>query len=348
MSEAMSDSNVIGATTMLRTKLYSLNSDLELSLPNARYEKNKKNLEISVDNKVEWSYEWTDTFAPLSDLDLHIPLSSIITFSLSGRRHFRDHLLASHSGLIVDFLINKDGPLALRDTIIGSHAPCATIRMGLSAIVDYQQAQIDSVDASLAQLDNTQSLAGRLDDGDQLEAISAVLARNSAITTCGQYTVPLGQALRLMKKLINNAAESRVDIIIFGVYGQSRPDSGDEGLTGSAWQVIQQQELDDWCVQGLAEDLRKVVGVASECLLVDLKSPISFIRCIERLALQVPLLIDEYIKSSFTTHVYNKAQVDYVKKRITQCQATFNELYGDLTMIIVLYHQLMSRDQLHR
>ncbi|KAF8840521.1 hypothetical protein BDN67DRAFT_968485, partial [Paxillus ammoniavirescens] len=77
--------------------------------------------------------------------------------------------------------------------------------MGLCAIIDYQQAQIDSVDASLAQLDNTQSLAGRLVNGDQ--AISAVLARNSAITTCGQYAVPLGQALRLMKNLIHNVAQ---------------------------------------------------------------------------------------------------------------------------------------------
>ncbi|KIJ14661.1 hypothetical protein PAXINDRAFT_12491 [Paxillus involutus ATCC 200175] len=59
----MSDSNVTGATaTMLCTKLDSLN--IALSLPDARYQKNKKKIKISVDDKVEWSHKWTDTFAP--------------------------------------------------------------------------------------------------------------------------------------------------------------------------------------------------------------------------------------------------------------------------------------------
>ncbi|KIK91715.1 hypothetical protein PAXRUDRAFT_615928 [Paxillus rubicundulus Ve08.2h10] len=39
---------------------------IELSLPDARYEKNKKKITISVDGKVEWTHKWTkpETFAP--------------------------------------------------------------------------------------------------------------------------------------------------------------------------------------------------------------------------------------------------------------------------------------------
>jgi hypothetical protein len=87
-----------------------------------------------------------------------------------------------------------------------------------------------------------------------------------------------------------------VDIAILGIYGQSRPDSGGEGLTGSAWQEIQEQRLDDRYVQTLAETFRDVVGVASDCRVAEIKGPHGIIPSIERLALEIASLIDEYLK----------------------------------------------------
>jgi hypothetical protein len=105
-----------------------------------------------------------------------------------------------------------DKPLTLQDD---RHVACATITMGLSPVVDYQQALNASVDASLARLDNNQRLAEGLDNVDQ--AISAMQTMDYAVETCGQYIAPLGQALRLMIKLIDNVAE--VGVFISRVQG---------------------------------------------------------------------------------------------------------------------------------
>ncbi|KIJ13356.1 hypothetical protein PAXINDRAFT_13920 [Paxillus involutus ATCC 200175] len=213
------NSNVTGATaTMLCTKLESRcpfpfeNSDshgsllpdlsIELSLPDARYEKNQKKIEISVDDKVKWSYKWTNTFAPPLDQDLLSTLSSTVRVSLSGEHRFRRHPLGSYSTRIVDFLLDTDKPLILKDD---RHGACATITMRLSPVVDYQKALGASVDASLARLDANPRLAEGLDDVDQ--AVSAMQTMDYAVETSGQYIVPLGQALRLMIKLIDNVAE---------------------------------------------------------------------------------------------------------------------------------------------
>ncbi|KIK78861.1 hypothetical protein PAXRUDRAFT_82127, partial [Paxillus rubicundulus Ve08.2h10] len=54
----MAHSNVTIATpTMLCAKLDTFK--IELSLPDARYQKNKKKIKISVDGKVEWTHKWT-------------------------------------------------------------------------------------------------------------------------------------------------------------------------------------------------------------------------------------------------------------------------------------------------
>ncbi|KAF8835466.1 hypothetical protein BDN67DRAFT_427862 [Paxillus ammoniavirescens] len=67
----MADSNVtLSTATMLHAKVDSL--EIGPSLPDARYQKNKKKIEISVDDKVEWSYKWTKTFAPPLGKDLYV------------------------------------------------------------------------------------------------------------------------------------------------------------------------------------------------------------------------------------------------------------------------------------
>jgi hypothetical protein len=90
-----------------------------------------------------------------------------------------------------------------------------------------------------------------------------------------------------------------VDVIIFGIQGESRPEFGDIGLTGSAWQAVQEQRLNDDNVRGLAESLRELVGVASDCPVTEIKGTPGVIESIERLVLEVASLIDEYTKSSF-------------------------------------------------
>ncbi|KAF8842075.1 hypothetical protein BDN67DRAFT_421083 [Paxillus ammoniavirescens] len=177
--------------------------NIKLSLPDAHYKKNKKKIEISVDDKVKWSYKWTSTFAPPMGQDLLSTLSSTVKVSLSSKHRFRRHPLGSYSTRIVDFLLDTDKPLILEDD---RHGTCATITMHLSPVVDYQKALSASVDASLARLDTNPRLAEGLDDADQ--ALSAMQTMNHAVETCGQYIVPLGQALRLMTKLIDNVAEA--------------------------------------------------------------------------------------------------------------------------------------------
>jgi hypothetical protein len=108
-----------------------------------------------------------------------------------------------------------DKPLTLEDD---RHVACATITIRLSPVVDYQKALNASVDASLARLDNNPRLAEGLDDVDQ--AISSMQTMDYAVQTSGQYIVPLGQALRLMIKLIDNVAEVGVSSFL-GFQGAS-------------------------------------------------------------------------------------------------------------------------------
>ncbi|KIK71821.1 hypothetical protein PAXRUDRAFT_836581 [Paxillus rubicundulus Ve08.2h10] len=194
----MSNSNTGAAATMLCTKLDML--DIQLSAPNPRYQKNKKKIKISVDDNIMWSYKWTKTFAPPLGRELLLPLSSSIKISLFGKRHVRDHLLGSYSGRVIDFLLDKETSLTLQGE--GS----ATVTIRLSPVVDFQQAMNDWVDTSLARLDNNKGLSEGPDNLDQ--AISAMQAVNHAVETCGQYIAPLGQALRLMSKLIDNVADA--------------------------------------------------------------------------------------------------------------------------------------------
>ncbi|KAF8833410.1 hypothetical protein BDN67DRAFT_1017584 [Paxillus ammoniavirescens] len=164
----MSDSNHTGAiATMLCAKLDSLN--ITLSLPDARYQRHKKKIKISIDDKVVWSYKWTNTFAPSLGKDLVIPLSSIVEISLIVKHHIRDHLLGKYSGRIIEFLLDKDKPLTLQGDRLVS---CATITVGLSPVVDYQEALNACVDARLAQLDNNPKLVEGLDNVDQAVLLS--------------------------------------------------------------------------------------------------------------------------------------------------------------------------------
>jgi hypothetical protein len=143
-----------------------------------------------------------------------------------------------------------------------------------------------------------------------------------------------------------------VDVVIFGIYGESRLDSGDVGLTGGAWQAVQQQQLNDRDVQGLAETLRELVGLASDCPVAEIKGTPLVIQSIERLAFEVASLIDEYTKNSFMGRYLplecyvcshdisarlGKAQITDIKARITGCQVELKDLYVKLRTRIIAY-----------
>jgi hypothetical protein len=87
--------------------------------------------------------------------------------------------------------------------------------MALSPLVDYQQAWNHSVDASLGRLDNNKVVAEGFDNTDR--AVPDNQAMNYYVETRGRHIAPLGQALRLMDKLIANVAE--VGVFISRVQG---------------------------------------------------------------------------------------------------------------------------------
>ncbi|KIJ19060.1 hypothetical protein PAXINDRAFT_97126 [Paxillus involutus ATCC 200175] len=265
-----------------------------LSLPDARYEKNEKKIEISVDDKVQWSYKWTNTFEPLLSQDLHMPLSSTVKISLVGKHYVFYHLLGSYSGRVVDFLFDAETPLTLQNGLPGA---CAIISMALSPLVDYQQAWNHSVDASLGRLDNNKVVAEGFDNTDR--AVPDNQAMNYYVETRGRHIAPLGQALRLMDKLIANVAE-----------GHPLLNVGWTSLS-SAYTEIQEQRLDDRYVQTLAETFRDAVGVASDCRVAEIKGPHGIIPSIERLALEIASLIDEYFKKNSMTRL-DMAQIEKV------------------------------------
>ncbi|KIJ10370.1 hypothetical protein PAXINDRAFT_16596 [Paxillus involutus ATCC 200175] len=305
----MAHSNVTGATaTMLCTKLHSF--EIKLSLPNARYQKNEKGIQISVDDKVEWSYKWTKMFAPPLGQELLVPLSSTVQISLIGKHHTLHHLLGSYSGRVIDFLLEQDKPLTLQDDHCGA---CAMITVGLSPVVDYQEALNASVDASLARLGNDQRLVGGLNNMDQ--ASSSVQIMYCAVETHGQYIAPLGQVLQLMKKLIDNVAE--VGISSFLGLKSSSDSTQAHPLLKLGWTLlssaVQEHRLNDSNVQGLAESLRELVGVA-----------------------EVALLIDEYTKHSFMVRL-GKMQITDVTMRITKCQVELKDLYEKFRTRITAY-----------
>ncbi|KAF8835688.1 hypothetical protein BDN67DRAFT_1072304 [Paxillus ammoniavirescens] len=304
--------------SLLCVKLESLN--IKLSLPDARYEKNEKKIKISVDGKVKWSYKWTSTFAPPLGQDLLTTLSSTVKVSLSGKHRFGRHALGSYSSRIVDFLLlDPDKPLILEDDRYGA---CATITTHLSPVVDYQKALSASLDASLARLDANPRLAEGLDDVDQ--AASAMETMNYAVETSGQYIVPLGQALRLMIKLIDNVAEAHPFLKVGWA------------LLSSVYTAVQQQRLDDRDVQGLAESLRELVGVAGDCPVADIKGTPDVIPSIARLALDVASLIDEYTKSPLIVRL-GQSQITGVRARIKQCQVDVQALHEKLRTRILAY-----------
>ncbi|KIJ04592.1 hypothetical protein PAXINDRAFT_22114 [Paxillus involutus ATCC 200175] len=266
-------------TTILRTKLHSLN--IELSPSHPCYQKKEKTIKISIDDKVNWSYRWTDTFTPQFGQDLLIPLSSTVNVSLIRKGHVLYYLSGSYSGRVTDFHLDKETSLILEDD---RHVACATVTMQLSPVVDFQQAVNDWVDMSLARLGNNQGLAEGVDELDQ--AISAMQAANYAVETCGQYIAPLGQALRLMIKLIDNVADVHPLLKVGWT------------LLSSVYMAVQQKKLGDRDVQGLAESLRELVGMASDCPVAEIRGT-DVIESIEHLALEVASLIDEYTGRSF-------------------------------------------------
>ncbi|KIJ19063.1 hypothetical protein PAXINDRAFT_97128 [Paxillus involutus ATCC 200175] len=254
----MSRSNVAASTIMMDTKLYSL----DIKLLDARYEKNEKEINLSVDDEVQWSYKWTNKFAPLLGLNFHMPISSTVEISLVDKHRVYHRLLGSYSGRVIEFLLDAERPLTLQHRL---HGACATITMDLSPLVDYQQAWKHSFDMSLA---------------------SQIM--NYYVETCGQHIVPLGQALRLMDKLINNVPEEH-PLLNLGWT-----------LLSSAYTVIQQQQWEDPYVQSLAEFFRDVVGAAGDCRVAEIKG---IIPSIERLALEIASLIAEFIKNRSMTRL---------------------------------------------
>ncbi|KIJ10394.1 hypothetical protein PAXINDRAFT_16621 [Paxillus involutus ATCC 200175] len=249
-------------------------------------------------------------FVPPLGQELLIPLSFTIQFSLIGKHHTLHHLLGSYSGCIIDFLLEQDKPLTLQYDRCGA---CVTITVGLSPVVDYQEALNASVDASLARLGNDQRLVGGLNNMDQ--ASSSVQIMYCAVETHGQYIAPLGQVLQLMKKLIDNVAE--VGISSFLGLKSSSDSTQAHPLLKLGWTLlssaVQEHRLNDSNVQGLAESLRELVGVT-----------------------EVASLIDEYIKHSFMAHL-GKTQITNVTICITKCQVELKDLYEKLRMRITAY-----------
>ncbi|KAF8840101.1 hypothetical protein BDN67DRAFT_686537 [Paxillus ammoniavirescens] len=315
----MSDTNVTPATvtTILRTKLHSLN--IELSPSHAHFHKKEKIIEISIDDKTKWSYRWTDTFTPPFGQDLLIPLSSTVKVSLIRKDHILYRLSASYSGRITDFRLDKETSLTLEDD---RHAACATITIRLSPVIDFQQAVNDWVDTSLARLENNRGSAKGVERLDQ--ATSAMQAGNYTVETCGQYIAPLGQALRLMIKLIDNVADVHPLLKVGWI------------LLSSVYTAVQQQKLDDRDVQGLAESLRELVGLASDCPVEEIRGTPDVIESIERLVLEVASLIDEYMERSFMNRL-GEAQMTDVKAQIAACQAAVHDLYEKLRTRLMTY-----------
>ncbi|KAF8833306.1 hypothetical protein BDN67DRAFT_781284 [Paxillus ammoniavirescens] len=310
----MSGSNVTAATTMLCTTLDSLN--IELHLSDALYQNNEKEIRISVDDKLKWSYKWTDAFEPQLGQNLLMPPASTVKVSLRGKHRVRYHLLGSYSGYVSDFFNNKEMSLTLRG---GGRA---TLTLRLSPVVDYQKALNDWVDASLTRLDNNQGLTEGFDSVDQ--AISSAQAVNSALQTYGQYIVPLGQTLRLMKKLIDNVADAHPFLKVGWT------------LLSSVYTAVQQQRLNDSDVHGLAESLRELIGVATHCPVVEIKGTPEVVESIVRLSLEVASLIDECTKGSFMMRLI-KGQITDVKGRIAKCQGELKDLYEKLKTRIMAY-----------
>ncbi|KAF8838113.1 hypothetical protein BDN67DRAFT_124834, partial [Paxillus ammoniavirescens] len=214
----------------------------------------------------------------------------------------------------MDFL-DKDKSLTLQDD---RQITCAKLTMGLSPVTDYQQALIASVDASLARMGYNPRLEEGLDNVDSMQAAY------SAVETCGEYIAPLGQALQLMKKLIDNLAEAHPMLKLGWT------------LLSSVYTAVQEQRLNDDNVRGLAESLRELVGVASDCPVVEIKGTPDVIKSIERLALEVASLIDEYTKSSFAARV-GMTQITDVTARITKCQAELKDVYEKLRTRIMAF-----------
>jgi len=125
----------------------------------------------------------------------------MVEISLVGKHRFYHRLLGSYSDRVVDFLTDPDTLLALQN---GPHGACATITMVLSPFVDYQQAWVHSVDETLGRLDSNKIVAEGFDNKDR--AVPAGQAMNYCVETRGRHIAPLGQALRLLNKLIDNVS----------------------------------------------------------------------------------------------------------------------------------------------
>ncbi|KIJ13564.1 hypothetical protein PAXINDRAFT_13528 [Paxillus involutus ATCC 200175] len=303
-------------TTILHTKLHSLN--IELSPSHARYQKKEKTIEISIDDKDLYVWRsYSDGYNPLTVIRRSlIPLSSTVNVSLIRKDHVLYHLSGSYSGRITDFLLDKETSFTLEDD---RHVACATITMQLSPVIEFQQAVNDWVDTSLARLGNNQGLAEGVDELDQV--ISAMQAVNYTVETCRQYIALLGQALRLMIKLIDNVADVHPLLKV----GWS--------LLSLVYMAVQKEKLNVRDIQGLAESLRELVGMASDCPVAEIRGT-DVIESIERLALEVALLMDEYTGRSFMEHL-GKAQIMQIKAQITVCQAMVKDLYEGLRTKII-------------
>ncbi|KIJ19046.1 hypothetical protein PAXINDRAFT_8395 [Paxillus involutus ATCC 200175] len=314
----MSRSKATNSTTTLETSLDSL--DIQLSLPYAHYEKNEKEIKISVDDEVRWSYKWTNEFVPRLGANFHMHASSMVEISLVGKHRFYHRLLGSYSDRVVDFLTDPDTLLALQN---GPHGACATITMVLSPFVDYQQAWVHSVDETLGRLDSNKIVAEGFDNKDR--AVPAGQAMNYCVETRGRHIAPLGQALRLLNKLIDNVSTQAHPLLRVGWT-----------LLSWAYTEIQEERLDDRYVQTLAEIFRDVVGTASDCRVAEIEDTPHIIPSIERLALEIASLIDEYLKNASMTRL-DMAQIANVQACTTKCRALLTQLRAMLMMSVTVY-----------
>jgi hypothetical protein len=90
-----------------------------------------------------------------------------------------------------------------------------------------------------------------------------------------------------------------VDITVFGIYGQSRPDSGDVGLTGRCTAGGSATEAGRRRCPGAGRKFARTGWRRQRLSCGRNQGTPDVIQSIERLVLEVASLIDEYTKSSF-------------------------------------------------
>jgi hypothetical protein len=237
---------------------------------------------ICVDGKQEFkSKKWTTASGPqCQGIRFLFRPSSTMTITI-----FRKHLLpfpksdpvGQYLGNIVELLENdKEHELRNKDDVPIQ----ACIKIKLSLIEDFRKAIMDGVDASLPRLSENRLLA------TGLGGIDMASSGYVAVETLGTYVTPLGQALQLIVKIVDNIADAHPILKVSWI------------VLSSVYKAVQQQKVMDNDIRILAETLREMVGVAADCPdLRKVEGSTDVIFEISRASLDVASLIDEYTES---------------------------------------------------